>query len=127
VLSLSKFGRLGLRVHRPLQGTPKTVALRRDADAWYAALSCTEGLTEPLPATGEEPGINVGLLVLLITAGGQVLENPRHYARMRRSRSKPGRAASWCGPVTWPSASAMRAGRGSAPAARPRQPAPGVG
>src|SRR6476646_6779083 len=31
VLSLSKIGRLPMRVHRPLEGTPKTVTLSREA------------------------------------------------------------------------------------------------
>jgi putative transposase len=34
---------------------------------------------EPLPLTGCETGIDVGLKVLLITADGQPVENPRHY------------------------------------------------
>jgi len=36
VLSLSRIGRIGIRMHRPLQGTPKTVTIRREGDGWYA-------------------------------------------------------------------------------------------
>jgi putative transposase len=39
-LALSKIGRLALRWSRPLQGTPKTVTIRRAADGWYACCSC---------------------------------------------------------------------------------------
>jgi putative transposase len=35
--------------------------------------------TAPLPATGHETGIDVGLKVLLVTADGQMEENPRHH------------------------------------------------
>jgi len=35
VLALSKIGRIRLRLHRPLQGTPKTVTISREADGWY--------------------------------------------------------------------------------------------
>jgi len=34
--------------------------------------------TDPLPATGQETGIDVGLQVFLITADGAVVENLRH-------------------------------------------------
>ncbi len=32
ILSLSKLGRIRIRLHRPLQGTPKTVTVTREAD-----------------------------------------------------------------------------------------------
>jgi hypothetical protein len=34
VLRLSTLGRIALRLHRPLQGTPKTVTLSNEADGW---------------------------------------------------------------------------------------------
>ena len=42
VLSLSKIGCLLIRLRRPLEGTPKTVAVRREADGWYACISCAQ-------------------------------------------------------------------------------------
>jgi putative transposase len=35
-LVLSKIGRIALRWSRPLEGVPKTVTIRREADGWYA-------------------------------------------------------------------------------------------
>ena len=60
-LSLSKIGRIRLRLHRPLptHGTPKTVTISREADGWYACISCAAVPTEPLPLTGGETGIDV--------------------------------------------------------------------
>jgi putative transposase len=83
MLSLSKIGRIRLRRHRPLAGTPKTVTIRREADGWYACSSCAEVPTAPLPATGQETGIDVGLQVFLITADGEAVANPRHYHRAK--------------------------------------------
>ena len=37
VLSLSKIGRIPLRLHRPLEGIPKTVTISREVDGWYVA------------------------------------------------------------------------------------------
>jgi putative transposase len=84
MLSLSKIGRIRLRLHRPLQGTPKTVTISREANGWYACISCADVPTMPLPATGQETGIDVGLKVFLITADGEPVDNPRYYRRAER-------------------------------------------
>jgi hypothetical protein len=67
VLGLSKIGRIPIRLHRPLEGTPKTVTISQEADGWYACVSCAEAPAQPLPPTGQETGIDVGLKVFLIT------------------------------------------------------------
>src|SRR5215469_1454143 len=88
MLTLSKIGRLRLRLHRPLHGTPKTVTIRREADGWYACISCAEVPIEPLPATGHETGIDVGLKVFLVTADGAVVDNPRHHRKAEKRLAK---------------------------------------
>jgi putative transposase len=66
VLSLSKIGRIPVRLHRPLFGTPKTVTLSQEADGWYVCFSCAEVPMQLLPPTGRETGIDVGLTVFLV-------------------------------------------------------------
>jgi putative transposase len=39
---------------------------------------------QPLPPTGRETGIDVGLKVVLITANGEIVENPRRFRRAER-------------------------------------------
>ena len=68
-----------------MEGTPKTVTLSHEADGWYAIISCAEVPTQPLMPTGRETGIDVGLQVFLITADGEVVENPRHYRQGREA------------------------------------------
>jgi hypothetical protein len=94
MLSLSKIGQIRLRLHRPIEGTPKTVTICREADGWYACISCADVPTLPLPATGHETGIDVGLKVFLITAEGEVVENPRHYRTTERALRKAQRRVS---------------------------------
>jgi putative transposase len=94
VLSLSKIGRSRLRAHRPLQGTPKTVTISWEADSWYACISCAEVPLQPLPSTCQETGIDVGLKVFLVTADGQVVENPRHYHKAGKQIAKAQRQVS---------------------------------
>ena len=99
ILSLSKIGRVAIRLHRPIEGTPKTVTISRAADGWYACLSCADVPTHPLPLTGQETGIDVGLKSFLALADGTLVENPRRHrhaekvvkrAQRRVSRRKKG-------------------------------------
>ena len=94
VLVLSKIGRIGVRWSRPLQGTPKTVTISQEADGWYVCFSCEEVPVQPLPPTGRETGIDVGLRVFLITAAGEIIENPRHYRQAERELKKAQRRVS---------------------------------
>ena len=93
-LVLSKIGRVAVRWSRPLQGAPKTVTISHEADGWYASISCADVPAQPLPATGRETGIDVGLKVFLITAEGDVVENPRHYRRGEKQLVKAQRRVS---------------------------------
>jgi putative transposase len=94
ILSLAKIGRIHLRLHRPLHGTPKTVTIIREADGWYACISCVAVPVQPLSRTGRETGIDVGLKVFLVTAEGEVIENPRHYRKAERELQKAQRRVS---------------------------------
>jgi putative transposase len=87
-LVLSKIGRVTVRWSRPIQGTIKTVTISKEADGWYVSFSCAEVPTEPLPLTGRETGIDVGLKVFLITAEGEPIANPRHYRKAERELKK---------------------------------------
>jgi putative transposase len=93
-LVLSKIGRMGVRCSRPLEGTPKTVAISQEADGWYVCFSCEDVPVQPLPPTGRETGIDMGLKVFLITAEGKVVENPRHYRKAEKALKKAQRRVS---------------------------------
>jgi putative transposase len=88
VLSLSKIGRSRVRLHRPLAGTPKTLTISKEADGWYACISCADVPVEPHAHTGEEMGIDVGHKVFLITADGQIVENPRQSRKAETQRAQ---------------------------------------
>lgn len=93
-LLLSKIGRIALRWSRPLEGAPKTVTISQEADGWYACFSCEGVPVQPLPPTGRETGIDVGLKVFLITAEGEGIENPRHYRKAEKALQKAQRRVS---------------------------------
>ena len=77
-----------MRWSRPIEGSIKTVTISKEADGWYVCFSCAEVPKQPLPLTGDETGIDVGLKVFLITADGQLVENPRHYRTAERELKK---------------------------------------
>ncbi len=66
------------------EGTPKTVTISHEADGWYACIACAEVPAQPLPPTGQETGIDVGLEVFLITTDGEIVEHPQHYRKVER-------------------------------------------
>ena len=47
-----------------------------------------------MPATGKETGIDVGLEVVLITANGEAVANPRHYRRGEKKLAKANKRVS---------------------------------
>jgi putative transposase len=81
---LSKIGRVVVRWSRPLQGTPKTVTISREADGWYVAISCAHVPVEPLAPTGCETGIGLGLESFATLADGTMIHNPRCYCKAER-------------------------------------------
>ena len=91
---LSKIGRIAVRWSRPVEGTIKTVTVSREADGWYVSFSCAEVLTQPLPLTDKETGIDVGLKVFLVTADGDIVENPRHYRKSEHALKKANKRVS---------------------------------
>ncbi|HEU5198966.1 MAG TPA: transposase [Ktedonobacterales bacterium] len=88
LLFLSKIGRVRIRLHRSIEGKPKTVTISREADGWYACISCADVPTQPLPLTGQETGIDVGLKPFLTLADGSQIANPRHYRKAEKALRK---------------------------------------
>lgn len=90
-LLLSKVGDVKIVFHRPLEGTPKTATIRRTATGkWFVTVSCEWDPT-PLPATGQQVGIDVGLRPSLLA----LMERPSPTrasfgARSRRWRERSG-------------------------------------
>jgi putative transposase len=87
-LVLAKIGRITVHWSRPIAGTPKTSTVSQEADGWYVAVSGAQVPAHPLPQTGQETGIDVGLKVFLLTAEGEAVENPRHCRHAERSLVK---------------------------------------
>jgi putative transposase len=79
MLVLAKIGRIAVRWSRPIEGTPKTITVSREADGWYAAISCADVPAKPFPLTGEQTGIDLGLESFATLADGTQVANPRIF------------------------------------------------
>jgi putative transposase len=84
-LVLSKIGRIGVRWSRPLEGTPKTVTISREADGWYVCFSCADAPVQPLPATGQETGIDLGIEAFATLSNGTRIFHPGWYRQAERA------------------------------------------
>ncbi len=80
---------LKIKLHRPIEGTPKTVHLVLRADGhWYALIVCeTEPQTEHAPSSCSHPdiGIDVGLKSFLTDSEGNTVDNPRFYRTSQKT------------------------------------------
>jgi putative transposase len=84
-LVLSKIGRIAVRWSRPLEGTPKTVTVSREADGWYASISCADVPARPLPPTGQETGIDLGIEAFATLSDGTRIFSPGWYRKAERA------------------------------------------
>jgi len=110
---LQGVGHVKVHAHRAVQGRVKTISLKREASRWYVVLSCDDVPARPLPATGREIGVDVGVARFATTSDGEVIANPRFtrtsevelaaaqqsLARKRRGSSNRRRAKAKIGEV----------------------------
>ncbi|MFD4607020.1 RNA-guided endonuclease InsQ/TnpB family protein [Streptomyces sp. NPDC058440] len=103
-------GHVRVHQHRKVKGRVKTVSVKREDKRWYVVLACDEVPTEPLDATGNIVGIDMGTVHFFTDSNGRHAENPRFlqatanaladaqrhldsFPKRTRQRSKKHRAA----------------------------------
>jgi putative transposase len=96
--SFQAVGRVKVHQHRQIVGRVKTLQLKREGRRWYVIV-VTQADPQPLPATGRQVGVDLGVVRFLTTSDGQVVGNPRFLdaaqARIadlqcRKERARPG-------------------------------------
>lgn len=94
----AKLGKsIKMRLHRPLEGTPKTayIALRADGH-WYVLIVCEMPAVEPHSSDKPSIGLDVGLKVFLADSEGRTVDNPRYYRNSQRTLRRKQRALCRC-------------------------------
>ena len=89
-LHLMGMGALKVRLHRPIRGTPKAITVRREGRRWWVTIRCVDVPAEPLPPTGRQVGVDLGVNVLVATSDGVLIANDRHaqHAARRLARAQ---------------------------------------
>ena len=93
-LRLSKIGSVKIRKHRNIEGTIKTLTIRRTPTGkWHASFSC-EVEPKPLPIIDKVVGIDVGLQSFATFSTGEKIENPRFFKTDEKKLAKAQRKLS---------------------------------
>lgn len=75
-LSITSLGTIKVKMHRPVEGTIKTVSIKREGTCWYVVFTC-EVVALPLPISYEEVGIDLGVTHFAALSDGTTIEQPR--------------------------------------------------
>ncbi|HEX3271931.1 MAG TPA: RNA-guided endonuclease TnpB family protein, partial [Ktedonobacterales bacterium] len=94
-LRIANVGQVKILLHRPLDGAAKTATITRSSTVkWYVCFSCECAEPAPLPATGQQVGVDVGLKTFATFSSGQEIANPRFFRREEKALAKVQRAHS---------------------------------
>jgi putative transposase len=74
-------GHVKVKCHRRVPGQAKVLRLKREGRRWYVIV-VAEQLPMPLPDTGREIGLDLGVTRFATTSDGQVIANPRFLTSM---------------------------------------------
>ena len=74
---LQGIGQVKVQLHRQVQGRVKTIQVKRQGRRWMLVLSCDDVPANPLPATGRQAGVDVGIVSFATTSDGEHVDNPR--------------------------------------------------
>jgi len=85
---VAKVGDVRLVWSRVLPSVPSSVTVIREADGRYYASFVVEVADTPLPQTGNDVGIDLGLTSLAVLSTGEVVENPRYLRRKARALAR---------------------------------------
>ena len=77
-LYLQGIGHVKIRLHRPLRGTPKAITVSREGRRGFVSIRCIDVPANPLPETGREVGIDLGIHCVVATSDGQLVAPGRH-------------------------------------------------
>ena len=74
---LQGIGQVKVELHREVAGRVKTIQIKQQGRRWMLVLSCDDVPTNPLPLTGRQVGIDVGIVSFATTSEGKYIDNPR--------------------------------------------------
>jgi putative transposase len=102
-LKVSPFGEINIRQHREIQGTIKTLTLKREPSGKWFAVFVADAPQEHKQNFGSRVGVDLGLKTFAALSNGEVIRNPRHLRKheeelaflQRRMSRKVKRSMNW--------------------------------
>jgi putative transposase len=89
-------GQVKVDLHREVAGRVKTIQIKRAGRRWMLVLSCDAVASNPLPPTGCQAGVDLGIVSFATTSDGEHVENPRcgrkSSVRLRAAQQRLARA-----------------------------------
>ena len=77
-LRVTPFGEINIKKHREVEGTIKTLTLKREADKWYAILTAETKQKKIIENHGGKVGIDFGLMTFATLSNGECIKKPKH-------------------------------------------------
>jgi putative transposase len=90
-------GQVKVRAHREVVGRVKTLRCKREGRRWHVIV-VAELQPVPLPTTGREIGVDVGVARFATASDGQVVDNPRFLAAIGGELATLQRVVAGCQP-----------------------------
>jgi putative transposase len=90
-------GHIKVTAHRAVIGRVKTLRLKQEGRRWYVVVVAASSPV-PLPATGREVGLDVGVARFATSSDGLVIPNPRFLAASAGELTAAQRALAGCRP-----------------------------
>lgn len=87
-LRFPKLGNLRAVVHRSIEGKPKTCALRREGDQWFASILCEIEVDDPAPRVAPVVALDRGITYTLADSDGNLTPSPKHYETAQKSLAR---------------------------------------
>ena len=95
-VTLSKIGKVRVKLHREIEGTIKTATVKREVDQWYLVFSCELEQPAPLPEVPSEIGIDLGVTHFAALSDGTFIDSPRFFRKAHKDLKRKQRKLSRC-------------------------------
>jgi len=87
ILHISKIGDIRIKLHRQINGLPKTATISRYNSKWYVSIVARNGVNF-IPDNELSVGIDVGLKTFATFSDGKTIENPKFFRADEKALAK---------------------------------------
>ena len=95
-VTLSKIGKVKVKLRRDIEGDIKTATIKREVDQWYIVISCEVEQPVPLPEVQSETGIDLGVTHFAAPSDGTFIDSPRFFRKAQADLKRKQRHVSRC-------------------------------